>query len=61
MAKLEKAHREEAGRFQRSVAGQRASGSARSMPGMMETILNLGLNDKSVEGLAKVTNNERFA
>ena len=37
------------------------SGSARSMPGMMETILNLGLNDKSVEGLAKGTNNERFA
>jgi pyruvate, orthophosphate dikinase len=37
------------------------SGSARSMPGMMETILNLGLTDKSVEGLAKVTKNERFA
>ena len=29
------------------------SGSARSMPGMMETMLNLGLNDNSVEGLAK--------
>ena len=37
------------------------SGSARSMPGMMETILNLGLTDRSVEGLAKATNNERFA
>ncbi len=37
------------------------SGSARSMPGMMETILNLGLNDRSVEGLAKATQNERFA
>jgi len=37
------------------------SGSARSMPGMMETILNLGLNEKSVEGLAKATGNERFA
>ncbi|MGH9795020.1 MAG: pyruvate, phosphate dikinase, partial [Candidatus Acidiferrales bacterium] len=37
------------------------SGSARSMPGMMETILNLGLNDTSVEGLARLTNNERFA
>ncbi len=37
------------------------SGSARSMPGMMETILNLGLNDKSVEGLAKATKNDRFA
>ncbi len=37
------------------------SGSARSMPGMMETILNLGLNNKSVEGLAHATKNERFA
>jgi pyruvate,orthophosphate dikinase len=37
------------------------SGSARSMPGMMETILNLGLNAQSVEALAKETNNERFA
>src|SRR5271166_3485439 len=37
------------------------SGSARSMPGMMETILNLGLNSKSVEGLSLKTKNERFA
>ncbi len=37
------------------------SGSARSMPGMMETILNLGLNEKSVQGLARATGNERFA
>lgn len=37
------------------------SGAAVSMPGMMDTILNLGLNDESVEGLAKLTNNERFA
>ena len=37
------------------------SGSARSMPGMMETILNLGLNSKSVEALARNTRNERFA
>src|SRR5438445_3329975 len=37
------------------------SGSARSMPGMMETILNLGLNDQSVEGLARRTNNARLA
>jgi len=37
------------------------SGAAASMPGMMDTILNLGLNDKSVEGLALVSNNERFA
>ncbi len=37
------------------------SGAAISMPGMMDTILNLGLNDQSVLGLAKLTNNERFA
>jgi len=37
------------------------SGAARSMPGMMETILNLGLNDQSVRGLANATNNPRFA
>lgn len=37
------------------------SGAASSMPGMMDTILNLGLNDKSVLGLAEKTNNPRFA
>lgn len=37
------------------------SGAMASMPGMMDTILNLGLNDISVEGLAKKTNNPRFA
>ena len=37
------------------------SGAVVSMPGMMDTILNLGLNDKSVIGLANSTNNERFA
>ena len=37
------------------------SGAAISMPGMMDTVLNLGLNDKSVLGLAKKTGNERFA
>ena len=37
------------------------SGARASMPGMMDTILNLGLNDISVEGLAKKTKNERFA
>ncbi len=37
------------------------SGAAISMPGMMDTILNLGLNDRSVEGLAKKTGNPRFA
>ncbi|MBR6956038.1 MAG: pyruvate, phosphate dikinase, partial [Firmicutes bacterium] len=37
------------------------SGAVISMPGMMDTILNLGLNDDSVEGLAKRTGNRRFA
>jgi len=37
------------------------SGARASMPGMMDTILNLGLNDQSVQGLAKRTNDERFA
>ncbi len=37
------------------------SGAKISMPGMMDTILNLGLNDQSVEGLAKETNDPRFA
>lgn len=37
------------------------SGAAASMPGMMDTVLNLGLNDTVVDGLAKKTGNERFA
>ncbi|MDD2441967.1 MAG: PEP/pyruvate-binding domain-containing protein, partial [Eubacteriales bacterium] len=37
------------------------SGARASMPGMMDTILNLGLNDKVVEGLVRLTGNERFA
>ncbi|SHH33714.1 pyruvate, phosphate dikinase [Clostridium grantii DSM 8605] len=37
------------------------SGARTSMPGIMDTILNIGLNDKSVVGLANISNNERFA
>ena len=37
------------------------SGARESMPGMMDTVLNLGLNDESVLGLARATGNERFA
>ncbi|MDD2401430.1 MAG: pyruvate, phosphate dikinase [Clostridia bacterium] len=37
------------------------SGAPVSMPGMMDTVLNLGLNEKTVEGLARVTDNKRFA
>src|SRR3954470_1405063 len=37
------------------------SGARESMPGMLDTVLNLGLNDRSVLGLARATQNERFA
>src|SRR5919199_3012299 len=37
------------------------SGAAQSMPGMMDTVLNLGLNDETVQGLVALTRNERFA
>ena len=37
------------------------SGARRSMPGMMDTVLNIGLNDETVKGLIKVTGDERFA
>jgi len=37
------------------------SGAQASMPGMMDTVLNLGMNDDSVQGMAKLTGNERFA
>src|SRR5690606_1185137 len=37
------------------------SGARVSMPGMMDTVLNLGLNDDAVEGIAKKSGNERFA
>jgi pyruvate,orthophosphate dikinase len=37
------------------------SGARESMPGMLDTILNVGLNDTSVQGLTRATDNERFA
>lgn len=37
------------------------SGAVHSMPGMMDTVLNLGMNDETVEGMAQLTNNARFA
>jgi pyruvate,orthophosphate dikinase len=61
VARLEKATKKKLGDPNNPLLVSVRSGSARSMPGMMETILNLGLNDKSVEGIAKVTGNERFA
>ena len=43
------------------LLGSVRSGARESMPGMLDTVLNLGLNDESVEGLARTTENERFA
>jgi pyruvate, orthophosphate dikinase len=61
VARLEKLTRKKLGDAEDPLLVSVRSGSARSMPGMMETILNLGLNDRSVEGLAKATKNDRFA
>ncbi|MGB6822018.1 MAG: PEP/pyruvate-binding domain-containing protein, partial [Candidatus Acidiferrales bacterium] len=61
LARLEKTTGKKLGDAKDPLLVSVRSGSARSMPGMMETILNLGLNSRSVEGLAKITGNERFA
>jgi pyruvate, orthophosphate dikinase len=61
VARLEKVTGKKLGDPKNPLLVSVRSGSARSMPGMMETILNLGLNDRSVVGLAEVTSNERFA
>jgi len=61
VARLEKVTGKKLGDPKNPLLVSVRSGSARSMPGMMETILNLGLNDRSVAGLAGVTKNERFA
>jgi len=61
VARLEKVTRKKLGDPKSPLLVSVRSGSARSMPGMMETILNLGLNERSVQGLAQSTKNERFA
>src|SRR6266568_2644495 len=61
VAKLERVTKKKLGDPKNPLLVSVRSGSARSMPGMMETILNLGLNDRSVAGLATATKNERFA
>jgi pyruvate,orthophosphate dikinase len=61
VARLEKLTKKKLGDATDPLLVSVRSGSARSMPGMMETILNLGLNEQSVQGLAKATGNERFA
>ncbi len=61
LARLEKLTRKKLGDPADPLLVSVRSGAARSMPGMMETILNLGLNDRTIEGLARKTNNRRFA
>ncbi|MGA2509339.1 MAG: pyruvate, phosphate dikinase [Candidatus Acidiferrales bacterium] len=61
LAHLEKLTKKKLGDAKDPLLVSVRSGSARSMPGMMETILNLGLNAQSVEALAKATGNDRFA
>jgi pyruvate,orthophosphate dikinase len=60
-SRLEKAMKKRIGDPKDPLLVSVRSGAKFSMPGMMDTVLNLGLNDKSVEGLAKQTGDERFA
>ena len=61
LAELEKMTGKKFGDVKNPLLVSVRSGARVSMPGMMDTILNLGLNDQVVEGLATLTNNPRFA
>src|SRR5882762_6357762 len=61
MAKVEKSTGKKFGDRERPLLVSVRSGARDSMPGMMDTILNLGMNDEVVEIVAKKTNNARFA
>jgi len=61
LAKMEQIVEKQFGNPENPLLVSVRSGARASMPGMMDTILNLGLNDVVVEGLAKLTNNPRFA
>src|SRR3954469_6624368 len=61
LAKLEESAGKKLGDSDDPLLVSVRSGARESMPGMMDTVLKLGLNDESVEGLAKKTENERFA
>ena len=61
MAKLENIAGKKFGSVENPLLVSVRSGARASMPGMMDTILNLGLNDETVEAMAKLTGNERFA
>src|ERR1700690_927775 len=61
LQQLEKLQGQQLGKGANPLLVSGRSGAKFSMPGMMDTILNLGLNDQSVESLAKLSNNPRFA
>src|ERR1700758_1666722 len=61
LRRLEELQKQKLGAGENPLLVSVRSGAKFSMPGMMDTILNLGLNDKSVEALAKRSNNPRFA
>ena len=61
ISKIEKRTGKKFGSLENPLLVSVRSGAALSMPGMMDTILNLGLNDQTVIGLAKKSSNERFA
>jgi pyruvate, orthophosphate dikinase len=61
LSRLEQLQGQKLGQGENPLLVSVRSGAKFSMPGMMDTILNLGLNDKSVQALAKLSNNERFA
>ncbi|WP_251861876.1 pyruvate, phosphate dikinase [Clostridium sp. Marseille-Q2269] len=61
MEELEKKTNKKFGSEENPLLVSVRSGARVSMPGMMDTILNLGLNDKTVESLSRLTNNARFA
>ncbi len=61
LATVERATKKRLGDAKNPLLVSVRSGAAMSMPGMMDTVLNLGLNDETVAGLAALTKNERFA
>jgi pyruvate,orthophosphate dikinase len=61
IAKIEKSMGAKFGDLKNPLLLSCRSGARESMPGMMDTVLNIGLNDQTVESLAKETGNERFA
>src|ERR1700693_3765454 len=61
LARVEKSVGKKLGDAKKPLLVSVRSGARASMPGMMDTILNLGLNDETVKGLAKSANDERFA